>query len=338
MKGKKDLPLVSIVLLNWNGLDYVKGCLPTVMAQDYPKFEVIFVDNGSSDGSSEYVRKHYKKVKVVQNDRNYGFSEGNNIGVRQAKGRYIMLLSNDTKVTKGWLSNSMKTILENENVAIVGARIRNLGDGFYGETTSLGNYATILGDPIDTDDLSKTFCASGVSFLFDRKAMDEPFDPEYFAYGEDLYAAWVARLKGKDIKIAQDAVIEHYGGTVRKKLPELMEFHGEKNRIMNLLLFYEGWTLAKMTLLLLLNIIFNLLISIPKLRIHVRLKSYFWIIKNFGMIMRKRKGFQKSRKISDKELFKYFAARIPYRLKGLEKIPNAFLKLYCFVFRIPVKA
>lgn len=337
-KIKERLPLVSVILLNWNGLEYVKGCIPTLMKQDYPNFEVIFVDNGSSDGSSDYVRKNFPKIRIVQNDKNYGFSEGNNIGVRQAKARYVMLLSNDTKVSKNWLFNSMKAMLSNKNVAIIGAKIRNLGDGFYGETTSLGNYATILGDPIDTDDLEKTFCASGVSFLFDRNAMKEPFDKDYFAYGEDLYAAWVVRLKGYNIKIAQDAVIEHYGGTVRKKLPELMEFHGEKNRIMNLLLFYETKTLLKMVPLLVMNILFNLLISIPKLRTHIRLKSYFWIISNLGKIMRKRKEFQSTRKISDKELFKYFTARIPYKLGGFEKIANMLLSIYCFVLRIPVGA
>ncbi len=335
---KKDLPLVSVVLLNWNGLEFVQGCMKTLVVQDYPNKEIIFVDNGSTDGSVEWVKKHHPSVKVIANDKNYGFSEGNNIGVRKAKGRYVMLLSNDTKVTKGWLMNSMRKMLESERVAIVGAKIRNLGDGFYGETTSLGNYATILGDPIDTDDQNKTFCASGVSFLFDRKVIDEPFDADYFAYGEDLYAAWVVRLRGYDIKIAQDSVIEHYGGTVRKKMPELMEFHGEKNRLTNLLLFYETGTLLKMTPLLLMNVVFNLLISLPKLRVHVRLKSYFWIVKNFRAIMKKRRNFQKNRTVSDRELFKYFTAKIPYKLKGFEKIPNAILQLYCFVFRIPVKA
>ncbi len=334
---KKKLPLVSVIVLNWNGLDYVKGCLPTVIMQDYPNKEIIFVDNGSTDGSSEYVRKNFPKIKIIQNDKNYGFSEGNNIGVRQAKARYVMLLSNDTKVSKNWLLNSMRAMLKNRNVAIIGAKIRNLGDGFYGETTSLGNYATILGDPIDTDDLEKTFCASGVSFLFDKEKIKEPFDADYFAYGEDLYAAWVARLKGYEIKVAQDSVIEHYGGTVRKKLPELMEFHGEKNRITNLLLFYEAKTLLKVAPLLAANIIFNILISIPKMRLHVRLKSYLWIIKNWGRIMKKRKVFQGTRKIRDEELFKYFTARIPYKLRGFEKIINFMMGAYCFIFIIPVK-
>jgi GT2 family glycosyltransferase len=90
-------PMVSIIILNYNSRDFVEPCLKSVLNTDYPNFEVIFVDNASTDGSPELAKKRFgsdHRLKIIYNDKNVGFAEGNNVGAKKAKGDYIVFLVN----------------------------------------------------------------------------------------------------------------------------------------------------------------------------------------------------------------------------------------------------
>ena len=93
-----NMKLVSIIIVNWNGLKWLKLCLPSLAKQRYQPIEIILVDNASTDESTAWTRKHYPKVKIIRNGENLGFAEANNVGYRKAKGEYILLLNNDTIV------------------------------------------------------------------------------------------------------------------------------------------------------------------------------------------------------------------------------------------------
>ena len=98
---------VSIIILNYNGMEFADRCLESVFCSGYSDFEVIFVDNASSDGSLDYVKKKfgfYSNLKIVINNENYGFALGNNIGARQANGKYLVFLNIDTVVDSKWLT------------------------------------------------------------------------------------------------------------------------------------------------------------------------------------------------------------------------------------------
>ena len=102
----ESLPQVSIIILNYNGIKFVERCLKSVLNTDYPLFEVIFVDNGSTDGSPELVQKLFgedKRLRIILNKENLGFTGGNNVGIKMSKGEYIVLLNNDTEVPSDWL-------------------------------------------------------------------------------------------------------------------------------------------------------------------------------------------------------------------------------------------
>jgi len=103
-------PSVSIIVLNFNGLAFLEPCLSSLEQLDYPegRFEVILVDNASTDSSVAFVRKRFPWVRIIQNDRNLGFAGGNNVGIRVSKGEYIALLNNDTKVERDWLIELVK--------------------------------------------------------------------------------------------------------------------------------------------------------------------------------------------------------------------------------------
>lgn len=97
------LPAISVIILNYNGEHLLKECLDSLREQIFRDFEVIFVDNGSTDGSVAFAAGNYPEVRIVENMKNLGFGEGNNVGMRLAEGRYIALLNNDTKTHPEWL-------------------------------------------------------------------------------------------------------------------------------------------------------------------------------------------------------------------------------------------
>jgi GT2 family glycosyltransferase len=100
--------LISVVILNWNGLRHLPECLGSVELQTFRPLEVILVDNGSSDGSVEYLARHHPSVQVIKNPINYGFSQAANQGILQTKGEFVLLLNNDTRLDENFLSNIMK--------------------------------------------------------------------------------------------------------------------------------------------------------------------------------------------------------------------------------------
>jgi GT2 family glycosyltransferase len=122
-------PKVCIIILNWNGKELLKDCLSSIFKiTDYPNYKVIVVDNGSTDGSVEFVKKNFPKADVLPLDKNYGFSKGNNIGIKYAlkkyKPKYILLLNNDTKIIqKDWLTKIVETAESDEKIGIVGCNL-----------------------------------------------------------------------------------------------------------------------------------------------------------------------------------------------------------------------
>jgi len=101
-----NMGLVSIIVLNYNGRDYLNDCLNSLLCQSYQDFEIILFDNSSSDNSAEFVHDNFSndKIKIISSDTNLGFAGGNNAALKHAKGELIVLLNNDTVTDKEWLS------------------------------------------------------------------------------------------------------------------------------------------------------------------------------------------------------------------------------------------
>jgi len=102
----KNHPLISVVMLNYNRLKYLKQTIKPILNQDYPNFEFMIVDNGSDDGSIKYIKK-FKKIKLIENKENLGYSKGKNIGIRKAKGKYILLLDEDILIRNKDILNKL---------------------------------------------------------------------------------------------------------------------------------------------------------------------------------------------------------------------------------------
>ena len=118
----------AIVILNWNGKHHLQRFLPTI-AEHTPEWAEIFVaDNGSTDGSAEYVKEHFSSINIVQLDRNYGFAGGYNRALAQIEADYYILLNSDVETTQGWVEPLVEMLDKNPNIAAVAPKILSLNE------------------------------------------------------------------------------------------------------------------------------------------------------------------------------------------------------------------
>jgi GT2 family glycosyltransferase len=209
----------SVIVLSWNGMDYLDDCLNAVLSQDYPDFEVIVVDNGSTDGSPDLVAERFPQVQLVRNGRNLGFAAGNNVGLRAATGDVLVLLNQDTVVHDGWLA-ALVAAVDDPTVGIVGCKllypdgtIQHAGaylHGARGESEHIGRYEPNTGQhnrPTDVDFVTAASIALRRSTLVKIGPLDEGFAPAYF---EDIDWCYRARAAGLRIVYWPDATLTHF--------------------------------------------------------------------------------------------------------------------------------
>ena len=167
-------PLVSIVIVNFNGRELLEPCLGSVYAQAYHPIEVIVVDNGSTDDSVAYIRRAFPEVRIVENSENLGFAGGNNRGVERAHGEYVALLNNDTVVEREWLVALMDRMQAGKS-SIVASKV--LTDGITERMYEMNGTVNFLGYniPEKFSDLSTIFYASAASLLYRRSLVQCPF-------------------------------------------------------------------------------------------------------------------------------------------------------------------
>ena len=238
--------LVSIIIVNWNGLKWLNDCFGSLAKQDYKNYEIIFVDNASIDGSVPWVKSHYPKAKIVVNKENLGFADANNVGYRVAKGEYILFLNNDTRVTKTFLSELVKVLESDPNIG--GAQSKILLMDQPDTHDSVGAFLTPTGFlyhyGFGKKDISKynkqidLYSAKGACMMFKREVLEQVaidgniFDPDYFAYFEESDMCHRVWLAGYRIVYAYKSVVYHKMGATSKSMNNVfIQYHSYKNRI-----------------------------------------------------------------------------------------------------------
>jgi hypothetical protein len=234
---------ICVVIPNWNGKELLKPCLDSVMAQKQP-CEVIIVDNGSTDGSAEYLKKHFPGAKVIELDKNYGFAGGVNAGIKVAMkdgADFIALLNNDAVAEPDWLGNLLETAEKHPQVGIVTSKILRKDKKHLDST---GDFYSIWGLPfprgrneVDSgqyDTLTEVFAGSGGASLYRAKMLDEIglFDEDFFAYFEDVDISFRAQLAGWRVNYEPTAVVYHAVGGTSSKLGGFSRYHSSKNFIL----------------------------------------------------------------------------------------------------------
>ncbi|MEW6557416.1 MAG: bifunctional glycosyltransferase family 2 protein/class I SAM-dependent methyltransferase [Elusimicrobiota bacterium] len=328
--------LISVVVLNYNGKEYLKNCFDSLQKQTYSPVELIVVDNNSTDGSVDFVKTKFPQVKIIKNEKNFGFAQGNNIGVLNASSRYVAILNNDTVVNEEWLQKLWDCMKATDSV-IVGSKIYTVGvpDKYYEKNGTLNligyNIYNIFNDP------QEIFIASGCSLLFDKEKIAVPFDPDYFFYSEDVYLSWFARLKGYKISQCSESIVQHLGSvSTRKQKSSVRTFYQERNRILNLFIFYDSITLLKIIPCLIFDIVFKPLYIIfnPNKSFTGWIKAILWFFLNLKIVCGKRKKIQNQRIISNTEILKYMSSKIFNSNKIICKIVNTISCLYCYFLKL----
>ena len=302
-----------VVILNWNGKKHIQACLSSLEKQTYGKFRVVFVDNGSTDGSEEYVKKHFPNVKFIETGKNLGFAEGNNVGIRYALkdrgAKHIVLLNNDTSVHKDWLRELVEVAECDKSIGMVGSKTY-FQDRKTIDTLGLQMYKSGLAWDIKNErNLFTLFCPSGVSALYKRELLEdvklgnEFFDKAFFLYAEDLDLGFRARLMGWKASCALNSIVYHKHGASSKG-SNLATYQGHRNNLWVITKNYPLSLLALYSFHILItqlgSVIIYSLRGKPSLIIKAKLAS----ILGLPRMLAKRWQIQKNRKISSSELRK----------------------------------
>jgi GT2 family glycosyltransferase len=236
-----ERPLVSAVVVNWNGLDCVDACLASLLRQTWPALEIIVVDNGSRDGSRELLRSRYgSRVTVIESRVNLGFAGGNNLGIRAAKGAYVALLNNDAVADPDWISALVRAAAADPAVGMCACKILVLGRSGLIDSAGLLMSADGIGrgrGRLEPDGeayarAEDALVPSGCAALYRRAMLDEIglFDEDFFAYCEDSDLGLRGRLAGWRCRYVPDAVVHHAYSRSTAPYSTFKAFHVERNR------------------------------------------------------------------------------------------------------------
>lgn len=212
-------PLVSIIIPNWNGRHHLEACLSSLRNQTFTDFEVILVDNDSSDGSQEFVLENFPEVRLVELESNQGFTGGCNAGFEGALGEFIVLLNNDTEADSNWLSSLVDAFARNADAGILATRImlfdrrdhfHSAGD-IYGIDGIPGNRGVWQKDLDQYLEEEEVFSACGAAAAYRRTMIDEIgfLDDAFYFSCEDVDMGWRAHLAGWRVIYVPSAVVYH---------------------------------------------------------------------------------------------------------------------------------
>ncbi|MTI65574.1 MAG: glycosyltransferase family 2 protein [Firmicutes bacterium] len=250
---------LSIIIVNYNTNKLIKQTLNSIYKYNHNiDYEVIVVDNNSSDDSVYMIKSEFFQVILIENNANLGFSKANNIGIKRASGKYILLLNSDTVIERDTLEIMYKYMEGNENVGASGCKVilpnGNLDkackrsfptpknalynalklDRLYPENKSFGEYDLTY---LDEDKTHEVDCLVGAFMMVRREAIEEVglLDEDFFMYGEDI--DWCYRIKKAGWKVIyypETKIIHHKGGSIKKKRKKIIyEFHR------SMYIFYE---------------------------------------------------------------------------------------------------
>jgi GT2 family glycosyltransferase len=234
-------PLVSVIILNFNGASLLEECISSVEKTVYAPLEIVVVDNNSTDGSLELLTS-FPAVKVIRNKKNYGYAEGNNIGISQSNGKYFVTLNNDVTIEPDWLNKPVALLEENERIGAISCRQMSYHDKtridglFHFFKPDLTLIPLGEGRLPDEDPryrmTGRVFSVNGGSAVIRRKMFDEVgrFDARFFAYLDEVDLCMRAFLHGWWSVYVPEAVVYHKGSVSFKKTGVRKYFYRERNR------------------------------------------------------------------------------------------------------------
>ena len=222
-------PKVAIVILNWNGQNYLEKFLPSLLATAYDNKEIVVADNGSTDGSVSLLQQHFPQIKLIRFNENNGFAKGYNVALKNIQADYYAIINSDIEVLPGWLTPLINLLEQDKlNAAcqpkLLSYKNRNLFEyagGAGGWLDSFG-YPFARGRVFDIceedkgqyDTTERVFWVTGAAMVIRRSVFNElkGFDEYFFAHQEEIDLCWRMQLAGYKLYCCPSSVVYHVGG------------------------------------------------------------------------------------------------------------------------------
>lgn len=235
-----DSALATVLIVNWNGRQYLERCLTAVFDQRLAGCRVVVVDNGSTDGSAGWIADHFPRVEVIRLQSNVGFAAANDAGIAATSSRYVITLNNDTEVGPAWLAALIGAAEADERIGSCAARIvladrPNVIDSAGIAVDRLGFAWQIGHGQLDADryrTAADVFGASAAAALYRRSLLDAigAFDADFGSYYEDVDLAWRARRAGWRCRYVPDARVLHVHSATGRRDPNRKQYLLARNR------------------------------------------------------------------------------------------------------------
>lgn len=323
--------IVSVIILNYNGSQYLDRLFSSLNNQSLPEFEIVFVDNASSDNSVNLAKQLSTKlhkglsIKIIENEQNLGFCGGNNIGASAVmnSAKYLVFLNNDTYLDTNWLRELVTAAESDKKIGVVGSRIADhrknssictvaFACDFYGQTEGIPLCIPNQNNA-DLQELKLFYC-SGASFLIPKKVFFEigSFDEALFMYHDEIDLCWRVRLSDYKIMIAFSSICFHITKSTAYGLglPVWKYYQGiAKNRLRVMLKNYGSASFFKYffptVILIVLRGMLSALVNKNARYMLATIKGFSWNIKNLRSTLIKRFDAQRIRTVSDAVISSY---------------------------------
>ena len=325
---KNGKPIVTLIIVNWNGEHFLLRCLSALMAQTVKPHEIILVDNASSDGSLEIARR-FPSVRLMASDQNTGFASGNNLAIEAAskESNWIALLNPDAFAQPRWLETLLDAAESNPEFNVFGSKLVNAedptrmdgaGDVYHvsGLVWRIGH-----GDAIPTaaENEREVFSPCAAAALYRRSTLLEAggFDEDYFCYVEDVDLGFRLRLAGYRCLYVPQSVACHVGsGTTGGQHSDFAVYHGHRNLVWTFVKNMPGtlfWVLLPLHLLM--NLV-TVIVFIAGGQSRVILRAKWDAVKGLPKMWEKRKQIQAARVASVRAIWRVLDKRLIFSKKS----------------------
>lgn len=341
-------PLVSVIIVTYNSVNYLKSCLNSILSTEYKNLEIIIVDNKSNDDTTSIIKSFKDKVNPFFIDKNLGYAGGNNLGVSKAKGEYIFFLNPDTLVTEDIFKFLVESLDSNSQLAVAQPAVYLMNDHKILNLT--GKITNFLGFDWVRDyhkkllpDQGEIMSFSGCGVMIKKSAFLQAkgFDKNYFMYYEDSDLSWKLRLLGYKLLFVPQAIMYHDYKYIpvesyqplKKKL-----FFNERNRLVTIYKNYSTKTLLLLLPAIVILEVCMLTFSLLNGWFLEKVKGYMSIINMSNDLNNNRLFIQENRKLTDKQITSDYVSELNldiYNSSIVRLFINPFLFFYwTFVKRL----
>ncbi len=302
------MDLATVIIVNWNGRHLLSDCLESLQRQEFKKFKTIIVDNGSSDGSVEWVYRCHPEVRVIPLSSNKGFCAANNVGYRLVKTKYVALLNNDAVAHPLWLGSLVDALEQNSQAGFAASKILNHEKpetiDRAGDSYTRAGVGLLRGRGLDCHAYEKQewiFSACAAGALYHKRMIDEIgfFDEDFFLLHEDVDLSFRGQLKGYRCLYVPEAKVYHKTSSSIVRDSHISIYYGHRNLEW---VYFQNmpWRLLARTILLHLV---HMMGSFFYFSCHGRMRSILrakWdAFRHLKAVLRKRRRIQRGKRVED---------------------------------------